>query len=299
MAKTIVGLALMGIIVSTCLELNAHSMANGTGEIIGIHMSPDNKKLLIKVEGSVALRESFISAEPRLLVLDFDAAGFVDIQPVTRFKDGPVKIIQTDTRGASQRIFVDFRGPVAPEYRIKRIGSFFIVLFDEEDVMRAQAQAAAYGASEQTGGNVSSQSQWNSLSSPDSNIMISNSVVENDRILLQVIDKRNPAKRYNVTLDIDFKTLGFNSASVKAVKNETPLNRLKKKKASKKRKPRSMAQSRKNKRPRSDSIRVNFGPEDEGLFNAFESGPGSHLQNGSHHAERTSHQRHTKAHSAQ
>lgn len=279
MAKGVIRLLLIVMIIFTCLQVNVHSMANGTGEIIGIHMSPDNKKLLIKVEGSVSLRESFVSAEPKLLVLDFDAAGFVDVQPLTRYKAGPVKIIQTDTRGASQRVFVDFRGPVIPEYRIKRIGSFFIVLLDEEDVIRAQAANAPSASNDANDG---SKLESDVLSTPNSNILISNTLVEDDKIILQVIDKRNPEKRYNVTLDIDFKTLGFNSASVSAVKNRIPVNRPKRKKAGPKRKKAGGLHSLTNKGPRSKSVRVNFGPEDQGLFSAFKSGSKRRLRNSPH-----------------
>jgi hypothetical protein len=238
-------------------------MANGTGEIVDIRLSPDNKKLLIKVAGAVSLRESFVTANSKLLALDFEAAGFANVSPITRYENGPIKMIQIDTRGASQRIFVDFRGPVAPDYRVKRMGDFFMVFMDEEDIIRAQSSAPPTGQDR-------SKSYGNRIavkSDPGSKVSVLSADVKGDVICLEVVDNEKPSKAYKVTLSIDFDTMGFNRASVSRLTRDLPSRgkRVDSRKRHRGKNPRPADPSVRGGKQK--AIRINVASSGKGLFN--------------------------------
>jgi hypothetical protein len=239
-------------------------MANGTGEIVGLSLSPDYKKLLVKVIGAVSLRESFVTASPNVLALDFEAAGFNGPQPLTRYDKGPVRMLKTDTSGPSQRVYVDFRGPVAPEYRIKRIGDFFIVFMDEEDIVRAQSAAPSKappgGLTGKADGSIPVKED------PDSNLSIEGASAKDDTIFLTVMDRNDPSRSYKITLSIDFESLGFNKASVSRLRTGSPAGKKRSRLRGKdSRAPRNKASKRNGKRGKKNINVTVSGPE-QGLF---------------------------------
>lgn len=203
-----------------CLVLNpAISWTSDSGIITDVKLSPDKKRIVIRTEGHLEGPAACKTSRPSRLTIDFKSADLVQRQAPLKFTNGPIKEIRSARTETGARLLVDFGDYEVPEYRISKIDGCFLVFLGDFKATRSGLRSAARSEEKAEKGGAFSPVQWEPVpaATGSGKLRIKTAEVVNDLIVLEVADGKNPAREYRISLGVDLRQHGFNTAEIRAL----------------------------------------------------------------------------------
>ena len=103
--------------------------AQVTGQITGVKLEPDNKRIVIESTGTVGEHVARVIARPNRLILDFKNTGLSRVPNKIRVVDDAIKGIRLGATKARARIVVDFQDRSVPAFHVTREQNRILLVF--------------------------------------------------------------------------------------------------------------------------------------------------------------------------
>jgi hypothetical protein len=194
------------------------SHAASLAVIEDVTVSEDLKKVVVKFNRRAIPPTVFKIDGPPRLVMDFEGVALGKAPKQIPFENQPLKEVRAGKLPMGSRIVVDFGDYVIPQYKVRRMDNYFIVLFGEftQESEVSYNQPAGQGVPVMPAGyGPSQESDANIINDERSNLVIQSAEVKDESILLEVTLRDNPDKTYKIRLGVDFEQLGFNTANIR------------------------------------------------------------------------------------
>jgi hypothetical protein len=190
------------------------------GRIDDVEISPDLKRVAIKLKGPVDERMSSSVYRSSLLVIDLPGAGLGDVERRTRVgQEAGLEVRVSKTRSGA-RLVLDFGGAAAPEHKIRRVGDYLMVFLADWTPKAAPPKKTVAAPPRPVRRPQAARPKLNpptKLALDSSGLTIKSVEVIDGVIVLQVAHWTKPAGNYRVELGINFDQLGFSVANVQNI----------------------------------------------------------------------------------
>jgi type IV pilus secretin PilQ/predicted competence protein len=91
-----------------------------SGEITGVKLYPDNKRIVIDAKGRVGTYQARVIGKPNRLVMDFNQTRLGNVSRKISVGKADIYEIRVGETGSRARVVVDFRGRPVPAFKVKR-----------------------------------------------------------------------------------------------------------------------------------------------------------------------------------
>jgi type IV pilus secretin PilQ/predicted competence protein len=103
--------------------------AQVTGQITGVKLEPDNKRIVIESKGAVGEHVARVLAGPNRLILDFKNTGLTQVPNKISVVDDAIKGIRLGANKARARMVVDFQDRPVPAFHVTREQNRILLVF--------------------------------------------------------------------------------------------------------------------------------------------------------------------------
>ncbi len=210
------------LLAVSMLVMNGASLCQAArGVIQEINATPDCRRLVIQYDGTIDSHRTFELSDPSRLVIDFAAVDPGSLPTTTQYRNKPIKALRVGKTSSGARVVVDFGHTSLPDYNIRILGKFVMVLFGPfEFTPRPEEHGKPVSLSRVSRIATQQRVEPRIINAPDSPFMVRSARVSKGRVILDVALRDGSRRRYQVTLGLDLQERGFRTASIVPVNNQ-------------------------------------------------------------------------------
>lgn len=201
-SKFTVCVSIFSVVFSFVFTLNAFAY----GEIADITITPDGKRISIRIEGQIGKYSAHTLQNPARLVLDVEDTGLSKEPAISGTMASGIDI-RTARKGSAARVVLNLGNRPLPDHRVTAVGNHLLVFLNNWSNPAGTAQQTKVQAPAQ-------ELQEPIVLSGSKDLQIKSAEVINGQIILKVVHRADQSRIYKIELGVDFDQLGFNTASI-------------------------------------------------------------------------------------
>jgi hypothetical protein len=190
--------------------------AAGSANITAIQVAPDLKQISIKCDGPVGRPSAFVIQQPYRLVMDLESTGLGRTPARIPIGRNPINEIRLGYTNSRARVVVDFGDNPVPSFKIDRQRDAVIVNLG----IKAAAPAVGSGGKPAAHIQRAAIQPKSVVPSPSlltvdtSTITVKTAGVKNDRVFVELAQKKDAKRTYRLVIDLDVENLQVRQATV-------------------------------------------------------------------------------------
>ncbi|MGO9569874.1 MAG: hypothetical protein ACLP5H_20275 [Desulfomonilaceae bacterium] len=210
--KVLIPIVFVVCAVSTIICNSSVLASNAVAEV---SVSPDLRRVAIKLDGRIGGHTSAVMAHPSRLVIDIPAAGVGPEPRIIGVDKNSAMHVRIAKTNAGAQVALDFGAVPVPDHRVCQMDNYLIVLLGEwQPQPRIQGNAEHEKAPAQRPISATPQNAQAVAHAAGSELLIKSVEEVNGTIVLKVSKRTEPQRVYRIDLGVDFQQLGFNGANV-------------------------------------------------------------------------------------